>query len=49
LNLSSKIDGLLEVMLEVADCGIFPPELAFAELALIVLELISEVRIICDV
>jgi hypothetical protein len=38
LNLSSKIDGLLEVILEVADCGNFPPPPVFAELALILLD-----------
>jgi hypothetical protein len=33
--LSSKIEGLLEVMLEVVDCGTFVPVPIFAELALI--------------
>jgi hypothetical protein len=37
LNLSSKIEGLLEVTLDVVDCGTFAPAPIFAELALILL------------
>jgi hypothetical protein len=43
LNLSSKIDGLLDVMLEVVDCGILAPWPSFAELALIALVVRLEV------
>ena len=35
MNLSSKIDGLLEVMLDVVDCGTLAPVPIFAGLALI--------------